>query len=196
MKTYKYVLPIILGIMIISGCSKSSSPGMSDEEKLAAAWENFTNGDYEKAIEYFTELIDDEEYLAEAYSGLGWSNSFLGQLQTAITNFTNGLNNNPTIEIEDDIYAGRSFAYEALSSYEDCLLDTDQIDEGWEFLHKDDLSYNDIILLRAICYYALGEFENSLIEVQRLDPGFYADVSTEEGRAALAAKIEELRGIV
>ena len=196
MKTYKYILPIILGIMIISGCSKSSSPGMSDEEKLAAAWESFTNGDYEQAKEYFTELIDDEEYLAEAYCGLGWSNSLLGQLQTAITNFTNGLNNNPTIEIEDDIYAGRSFAYEALGSYEDCLLDTDQIDEDWEFVHKDDLSYNDIILLRAICYYTLGEFENSLIEVQRLDPGFYADVSTEEGRAALAAKIEELRGIV
>ena len=34
------------------------------------------------------------------------------------------------------------------------------------------------------------------IEVQILDPEFDCDVETEEGRAALAARIEELRGEV
>lgn len=197
MKTIKYILVLSLSLLFLSSCGDdSSSSGLSDAEKLALAWTSFSDGLYQDAIDLFNELIDDEVFLAEAYSGLGWSAARNGQLQTAINSYENGLMNEPSVDLEDDIYAGWSFAKEALGEYADALTGTAEVSNNWQFDHDNQLSHNDIVLLRAICYYALGDFANSLLEVQILDPDFDCNVETEAGRAALAAKIEELRGEV
>jgi len=197
MKQLIYFLVLSIIFVMIMGCSDDGgSSGLSDEEILALGWENFGLGNYTDAIDNFNELIENEAYLPEAYSGLGWSYSRFGQLQNSVTNFNNGLDNEPTDDVGNDIHAGLSFVQEALGNYTDALTSTDEVGTAWQFEHDSQLSFNDIILLRAICYYALADFSNSLIEVQILDPEFEADVGTEEGRAALAAKIEELRGLV
>lgn len=193
----QYLLILSLLTFILSGCSDdSSSSGLSDEEKLALAWTSFADELYQEAIDIFNELIDDEVFLAEAYSGLGWSYSRDGQLNNAWSAFNTGLNNDPSAEIENDIFAGSSFALEAQQLYDDALINSGQVSNNWQFAHDAQLSYDDIVLLRAICYYTLADFANSLLEVQILDPEFDCDVETEAGRAALAAKIEELRGEV
>jgi len=197
MKTIKYLLMMSLFVAVISGCGDDgSSSGLSDEEKLALAWQYFGEGSYQDAIDGFNELIDDEVFLAESYSGLGWSYSRDGQLNNAWSSFNTGLTNTPSEDIEEDIYAGSSFTLEAQELYNDALTNSGQVGNSWQFDHDAELSYDDIVLLRAICYYALTDFPNSLLEVQILAPDFDCDVQTEEGRAALAAKIEELRGEV
>lgn len=80
--------------------------------------------------------------------------------------------------------------YEASNNYADSLL---SIDSTWASNFVD-LDSTDIFLLKAQNYYALGEFENSLEAVQRVNPDFSADVSTTEGRRALATEIERLGG--
>ncbi len=192
-------IAIILSVIIIllgSVCSESSSPKASDDEILNDGWENFENGDFEEALELFLELVDREASLAEAYCGMGWCLANQGFLDSALQNFTNALIENPDQDLINDIYAGQGFSYEASAMYQNCLLVTGLVDSDWSFEHDQNLSYSDLILLRAICHYGLADFANSLIEVQILDPDFTADISTPEGRAALAAKIEELRGIV
>ncbi|MFC1887682.1 tol-pal system YbgF family protein [Candidatus Cloacimonadota bacterium] len=197
MKTIKYLIILILFMFIFSGCSKdSSSSGLSDEEKLALAWDHFGFAEYQEAIDTFLELIEDDVFLAESYSGLGWSYSRSGQLLNAVSSYSNGLLSEPANDIADDIYAGLSFAHEALGEFDNALTSSIEVGNGWQFDHDSNLSFNDIVLLRAICYYALADFANSLLEVQILAPDFECDVNTEEGRAALAAKIEELRGEV
>lgn len=197
MKTLKYILTFSLIFILFSGCSDNGNgSGLSDEEILDLAWENFGLGNYQEAIDGFFELIDKEVYIAEAYSGLGWSYSRFGQLLNSAANFGNGFLNEPTADILDDLYAGLSFVKEALEEYSDALTNSAEVNNGWQFDHDTELSFDDLVLLRAICYYALADFANSLLEVQILVPDFVCDVETEEGRAALAAKIEELRGTV
>jgi tetratricopeptide (TPR) repeat protein len=197
MKTLKYIMILSLIALLFSSCGDDgSSSGLSDEEKLALAWTNFTDALYQDAIDLFNQLIDDEAFLAEAYSGLGWSYSRNGQLNNGLTNFNLGLDNSPSPEIEADIYAGSAFTQEALGDYTEALNNSAEVSSNWQFDHDTQLSYDDVVLLRAICYYALADFANSLLQVQILDPDFTCAVETEEGRAALAAKIEELRGEV
>jgi tetratricopeptide (TPR) repeat protein len=194
MKTTKYLILLSLFALIIAACSDdSSSSGLSDEEILALAWDNFGNGDYQDALDGFLELIEAEVFVAEAYSGLGWSYSRLGQLLNSIACFNNGIWSVPDEDVTDDIQAGLSFVHEALSEYVEALASSAEVGSNWQFDHDNELSFNDIVLIRAICYYALADFANSLIEVQILVPDFDCDIETEEGRAALAAKIEELR---
>jgi len=47
-------------------------------------------------------------------------------------------------------------------------------------------------LLLAVSYFALGDFHASLQQVQQLNPNFTATITTQAGRAALAAEIERL----
>ncbi len=197
MKTKMIVMVLAFFIAIFSGCSdegtsKTSSP--SDKEVLDFGWNNFVAGDYSAAKDNFNELITREALLADAHSGLGWSNTFLDLLQNAADEFNFALNTQPSDSLKNDIYAGLSFVYDALNYPQECISATDNVATNWQFAYKADLDFNDIILLRAINYYALGEFDNSLIEVQRLDQSFNTDVSTVEGRAALANKIEALKG--
>jgi len=48
----------------------------------------------------------------------------------------------------------------------------------------------------AECYFALFNFDDCVIQVKILNSSFTADIATYDGRAALAAEIERLRGIV
>ncbi len=196
MKTNIILLLFTLCIVIISSCKKDNSALFlppTDQEILESGWRNFMNGSYTEAVNDFTELINREAFLGDAYTGLGWSNSFLNYLQEAVNNYNIALNNQSSNRLSNDIYAGLSFVYDALDYHQNCLVASDSVTSDWRFAYKEDLDYNDLILLRAISFYALGDFLNSLSEIQRLDPSFIADVATIEGRAALADKIEELR---
>jgi len=61
-----------------------------------------------------------------------------------------------------------------------------------------DMNVNNVLALifvydvLALINYAIGNFEQSLKEIQRLSHEFNCDVSDNEGRVLLAAKIEEM----
>lgn len=197
MKVNLIVLLSLLGAIAILSCKKDTSallPHPPDHEVLESGWRNFMNGRYSEAVSEFNRLIHRGALLTEAYTGLGWSYAFMNCLEESVVKYKAALNTQPSSRLLSDIYAGLSFVYDALDSYQRCLSATDSIDSNWVFAYKPALDFNDIILLRAISFYGLGDFSGSLSEVQRLDPSFIADISTIDGRAALADKIEELRG--
>ena len=163
----------------------------SCDELIDSGWEEFENGNYSSAIDEFTKAASKCSLKAEAYTGKGWCELKLSQIGNSIQSFNSALNEQPTNDQKNDIYAGLSFAYDAQDKHELCISATDSISSDWCFIH-DDLNYNDIILLRAINYYAKGDFANSLQEVKLLAPGFSVNTTTIEGRAYLAEKIEEL----
>lgn len=200
----KWTIPaaVALAVFALFGCNDSSnttepplpvdSGEPNYEERLTFAWQKFGSGNYEGAKVIFEELIENNTLLADAYTGLGWCNANLNSLDAAVLNFNQALLNQPSEELANDIHAGLSFTYDAKNLSSQCLSTTEKIDPDWEFEHRVDLDYDDIIALRAMNYYAMGSFQSSLVEVRRLDPYFSAQVGTVEGRAALAGKIEAL----
>lgn len=194
----KYLFPIVLLSLslLCLNCSKNSTGNLSDSELLSAGWEEFRARDYGAARDHFTELAGRNALLADAYCGLGWSRLYLGALASALEDFETALNENPSAETSSDIYAGKCFGYDALGNSQQCVEASAQIAITWQFRYRSGLSYSDIRLVRAANLYALGEFSLSLAEVRFLDPSFNADINTVEGRAALAARIESLRGSV
>lgn len=207
MKKYLIIL-MFIGILLLMRCGDngldSSIPEMTGEELLSSGWSEFEKGNYTKSKEHFLKLIGKrDEFLVDAYTGLGWSESRLNLYVDAINSFNTALEYPDTSTVVyNDIYAGLSFAYDALDRHQDCLDTTENVNGNWHFSHDTTLDYNDIILLKAINYYALGCKENEnnfpkcLEEVQRLEPDFNIDISTTGGRGQLAVKIEELKNQV
>ncbi len=191
----KKFIHLFISLIIAIGlsCSSSSNSDLSDEELFDQAWGNFTAGNFTTAQGDFSDLQQRGTMPAEALNGLGWSSAYLGLLQTAVGSFLNALDQSPSESLRDDIYAGLVISYDALDESQSCLDASDNVSQNWSFAYRSGLDYNDIVLLRAISYYALGNFASSLLEVKRLASTFTVDINTIDGRAALAAKIEELR---
>ncbi|MCB0261428.1 MAG: hypothetical protein KDE62_17120 [Calditrichaeota bacterium] len=196
MKKYLFsVILLTLGLLCLN-CSKDSTGNLSDSELLSAGWEEFSARDYGTARDYFAELAGRGALLADAYCGLGWSRLYLGSLALAIEDFEAALNENPSTVTRNDILAGMCFGADALGDPQACIEFGGNVAPGWQFRYRTSLSFSDITLVRAASYYALGDFAASLTEVRLLDASFSVNVNTVEGRAALAAKIETLRGSV
>jgi len=140
-------------------------------------------------------LLDRGALLAEAHDGLGWTFGRTNEPDSAITHFeaafTNGAGD---LVVIDQAYAGLAFASSAAGDHADCLTAAAEVGSSWVFAHDSNYDRDAVTLLEAMAYYALGQFTESLAAVQLLDATFTADVETVEGRAALAAKIEELGG--
>ena len=164
---------------------------LTDQQLLDQGWSAFASAQYDQALASFDELVDRGALLAEAHSGRGWSYARSNLPSEAAAALDSASAQQPAGDLADEIQAGYAFVHDALDRHADCLAATDQVSEGWIFAHDAAVDYDDLIVLR---YYALGQFAESLAEVQRLDPEFTADVATPAGRAALAAKIEQLLG--
>jgi|TARA_Y100000310_G_scaffold3553_1_gene4448 tetratricopeptide (TPR) repeat protein len=104
--------------------------------------------------------------------------------------------------------AGLAFAYHAKNdhksaiSYSDTLLNSVGDSSytkftgtpGWKFSRDVTISSIQVIWVLASSYFAQGNFQESLTQVKRLvDPPFEPDLTTVEGVAELAEKIEWLR---
>jgi len=185
--------------LILISCSKSdkSATGpydnLSDQEVLDTGWQKFEDSDYNTALNYFDELLEREVLETEAYSGKGWSQLKLGDYATALENFNIAMVELPAGYLTGEVYSGLAVIYDYQGEFISCIDATTYIPSGWTFTHLINVTYDNMIVLRAASFYGLGDFANSLLSVQILVPEFSADINTVEGRALLAAKIEELR---
>ena len=188
----------LISFLMLAGCSSddsSSEPESSNEEVLENGWQNFSDGNYSLGLEKFESLIAKEALLSEAYAGAGWCQSYQNLPDASLINFNSSLENNPIATVEEDVKAGLGFTYNALDSAQNCLEQTAEIDANWSFSHKSSLDYKDIVILRAASRYFRAEFSQSISEINKIDSDFTADITTAEGRALLAAKIEELKDL-
>ena len=194
MKTFKLISSILL-VYFFSSCSEKESttaePPPTAEEYLQMGWDEFENQNYETALENFEISFQKDNWLDDAMSGAGWSAGYLSQLTVAVEYFTQGYN---VTENNEDITAGFAFIYNAQKKYENSNEWALKVKSNWIFSHDVSVNINDVFLLIAENCFALGDFENSLIYVQILNPVFTCDIYSIEGRAALAAEIERLKG--
>ena len=209
------VLPTLTALLslvwLASGCgggggsaqSTPTNPGPSYTDVVGEGWSAFHSGDYQGAITRFEQAISMDSTQVEAFSGLGWSLSRLGELETADPVFARGSSKAGSAALRADLFAGWAFLTNAradtsgtdLQSYLDSNSRAGQaltLAPAWSFSHIAGLDDQDLHLLRAANDFLLGEFTQSLTETRVLAPTFTADVATPDGRAALAAEIESL----
>ncbi len=194
-----WLLLLAMPLALCGGCGGDDDGGgppspPTDQEVLAAGWDAFEAGDLAEADVQFRELLARGALLPEAHSGLGWRFLYGAEPDSALIHFqATAVAEVDDPDLEDEIHAGLAVTYDALDRPADTLLASAAVDDTWDFAHDATLTHDDLVVLRAVAQYALGDFAASLVEVQRLAPAFDADVDTPAGRAALAAKIEELQ---
>ncbi len=199
MKKLLTLVILIAALALSLGCSSSDDPPPpptppTDAEVLASGWSAFASADYAEAESQFRELLGRGQLLAEAHDGLGWTFARQNEADSTLTHFNAALDAGAAdLDIADQTYAGLAFGLHASQDFTDCLTAASQITGGWVFEHDNGLDRDDVTLLEAMAHYALGQFEEALTKVQELDSSFDADVSTVDGRAALAARIESLQ---
>lgn len=193
--------------MLSAGCGGGSAPSgpttppPSYDERIAAGWASFTAGDFLGARTSFTNAITDNASRMEAFVGLGWSELRLGDEDQAHAAFATGAALAGADELRADLAAGWAFAWNARKTVPNGYAESntqivaaESLAPAWSLPADPSLDRSDLRWLAATNHYARGEFAASLIRVRELDPTFTADVATAEGQAALALRIEALRG--
>ncbi|MBL7093383.1 hypothetical protein ISS22_05360 [candidate division KSB1 bacterium] len=199
MKFLKYTM-VCLIILLMAGCDVDNGTTPTEnynaQELTELGWDRFGTKDYQIALDKFEEAISKDANYVEAYCGAGWASARLKNLANSISYFSSCISLNSSYE---DGHAGSAFVYNAgknyLSSITSAISALDQ-NTTWAFLHDETLNYKDLHLLLAENYFALLNFNDCLTQVKILNSSFTADITTYDGRVALAAEIERLRGIV
>jgi tetratricopeptide (TPR) repeat protein len=198
---------LLLLPLALAACGGETSPtapggggGTTYAERVAAAWNTFTAGDYTAARDAFADAIDQDPEPADAWAGLGWSELRRDDLEAAHQAFADGSDNPGSDAVRADLLAGWAFAWNARqgavnrhAESNDRLEQAEDLEPDWTFEPLPGLDFQDLAILAAENLFALGELDASLARVQTIDPAFTADVQTPDGQAALAARIEELR---
>ena len=188
-----------LVVLLMAGCETENGTMPTEytaEELTEQGWDLFGTVDYQSALEKFEEALSKETNYVEAYCGAGWATARLTDLASSVSYFTSCISLNSSYV---DGHAGLAFVYNAQKNYLSAITSANSAlsqNSAWFFLHDETLNYKDLHLLLAECYFALLNFENCLAQVKILNTSFTADITTYDGRAALAAEIERLRGIV
>jgi tetratricopeptide (TPR) repeat protein len=188
-----------LVLLLIAGCESDNGTTPTEytaQELTEQGWDLFGTVDYLSALEKFEEAISKETNYVEAYCGAGWATARLTDLASSVSYFSSCISLNSSYV---DGHAGLAFVYNAQKKYLSAITSANSAlsqNSAWFFQHDESLNYNDLHLLLAECYFFLLNFENCLAQVKILNTSFTADITTYDGRAALAAEIERLRGIV
>lgn len=198
MKIEKYMLILSLLLLIINCQTQNgiTPPDKNVEELVTSGWEQFESSNYQLALEKFEEAITLDNSYAEAYNGAGWTSARLTNLSDAVAYFNQGIAKNSSFV---DAHAGLAFVYNAQKEYQSAIASANKaisLSSNWLFSHDETISYKDLYLILAASYFALGDFSQSLAYVKKLNTSFNADITTYEGKSALAEEIERLRGIV
>jgi tetratricopeptide (TPR) repeat protein len=183
-------------LLVFLGCSSSSDPEVPNwSELVEQGWSAFRQGQYQVAVERFSEAESTDPSESEAYSGLGWSLFRLDRLSEASVEFSSGSGKD---DPSADLFAGWAFVLNAQKDHSTSnskVVQALAVDVNWRFPHDTSLDTVELHVLKAENHFLLGEFSESLAEVQLLNATFSADITTSQGQSSLAAEIERLRSI-
>ena len=193
MQSFRFLSLWLISLAVFFGCGKKGPTGPSYEDLIQAGWDAFAQKDYQTASQKFSDAKNLDTKRIAAYEGLGWSLLMLDDLNQASIEFAAGASE---AEATADLYAGWAFVLNALKLYSLSNVRADQALElapDWQFQYGLPLAARDLRVLKAENYFLIGEFQKALDEVRTINPGFNADINTNEGLAALAQEIENLR---
>lgn len=140
----------------ISGCTAVIRSGDYSGKDLAAAYTNRGNayddlGEYNRAIDDYTEALRIEPGYASAYNNRGVSYDNLGDYTRAIENYDQALRYDPG---HVNAYYNRGNAYDDLGEYRRAILDYSKalrLDPNYASAHQN----------RGVSYESLGEYERA-----------------------------------
>ncbi|MEZ4747139.1 MAG: tetratricopeptide repeat protein [Calditrichia bacterium] len=193
MKKFVLLFSMLIIFWGIVGCS-GKNPVKPPEEKSYAefvedGWNAFQAKDYDAAIAHFLDARDKANQI-EAIAGLGWCYLAKGNLANANSVLNEGLSMSGNRE---EIFSGLAFTRNGMKNFTvsnqfaDSLLSAKP---NWSFSNGLPLTVLSVYTLKSINYFLLGNFMDSLIWIQKVDGSFNPDISTTEGMATLAQKIE------
>lgn len=196
MKTTTSVILMVL-LLAVAGCGGDDTttppPPPSDAKVLSDAWTALGQGDTAGAASGFRTLLSRQALVPQAYDGLGWTFTITAAADSALANFRRSAAAGvDTTSVQDQARGGQCFAENAGGYHAEAVSAGSLVSSGWVFTLDSSVSYYDVVLTMAASHYLLGQFTDSLGALNLVDPGFTADVETVEGRAALAARIEQL----
>ena len=147
------IIVVIAALVCIAG-----SAGAQDAEELFVKGEQYySEGEYEKAIEYFTLAIEMDPHCVLCYYKRGNIKYALGQYEEAIADYTRAIEIDPG---ESLFYEKRGLLYHVLGRYNDAILDFTRIIE----LHPDNEAY--YYYLRGSIYHDMGEVEKAISDLK------------------------------
>jgi len=115
----------------------------------------YQKGDYEEAIQYYTQAIDLQPNNSEAYNARGWSKYLLKQYQGAILDATKSLQINP----KHYTYHTRGAAYIEMQHYNKAIQD---LTKAIQLYPEDHLYFSD----RAKAYAQNGLYQKAISDYQ------------------------------
>lgn len=197
MKTTTSMILIIL-LLAVAGCGGSDDtttppPPPSDAQVLSDSWTALGQGDTTGAESGFRTLLSRGALVPQAYDGLGWTFTTSAVADSALANFRRAAAAGAdTTSVKDEARGGQCFAENAGGFNAEAVSAGSLVSSGWVFAMDSTVSYYDVVLTMASSHYLLGQFVDSLETLNLVDPAFSVDVETVDGRAALAARIEQL----
>lgn len=206
-----HVVLLAVIIVLAGACRKQWTATEMDMANYG--WTLFESGSYLESYEWFLNSIQEDSTYQDGYNGLGWALGKLQQTANSVTYFRQGLDLEPdpfiTTNVPREILAGLCFIENAEGEdslaiqWGDSLLAqlNAELEGGrWVFSHDTTINHLDVRVTIAISNYSIRNFETSLTHVQAIlaeinptAPTWTTDVTTVEGRQALASKIEELQ---
>jgi len=155
-----------------------------DDDPLDAAWDLYTQGNYEEAITEFEASGED----AGSQMGIGWCHLRLGNMSAADAAFAQAEELNGGL-------AGWAIAKWGLEDYAGCIeKGEDLMDRKPTFSFSRDrtINFRDIRWHMAESYLQEADLANAISNIQILDPGFSANTDDPDIEQTLLAKLEEL----
>ena len=168
MKT-KFIILIIVTLSLISCEDNGSEPEATAGELINSGWLKFEAGEYSSAVSDFNSAITKDASAFEAYSGIGWSQIRLVQIDDAETNYLTALNGN---------YAGKELLaglaaislaneeYTTAIGFAESILN---IDPDWIFEHDNTIDFKDVWFVVALAYFHEGDFAEVEAAILKID---------------------------
>ena len=165
------IKPIILIIVTLSffSCDNGGEPEGSAADLINSGWVKFEAGEFSSAVSDFNSALSKDASAFEAYSGIGWSQIRLDQIDEAETNYMTALNGN---------YAGKELLaglaaislvneeYTTAIGYAESILN---IDPDWVFEHDNSIDFKDVWFVVAIAYFHEGDFAEVEAAILKID---------------------------
>ena len=190
------VIPLV-SFLLFYGCGKEEKGGgLTAQQLIDQGWVKFSAGNDAGASGDFNAAIGLDSSKHEAYFGLGWAELRQNHAGMAENAFVTYLLKDPNSSNAIDAKAGLALAYHANKKFQEAIDQANSVlssAPSWSFSKDSRINHLDLALILAESYYAIANFSQSLAMVNLyFDPSFTADITTSEGRAKLADKLQDL----
>jgi len=174
---YRFNNHYLIGLLIITvlftlNCSSgggSTTPSYDVDAGLAKGWSEFSTGNYNDALNSFSEVLNHSVENTEALLGRGWSYGFLMNFNSAITDL-----NVITDQMDDpDAFMALAGIYRDYPNYQMAISYASEVidhDSNYVFSKHTSIDFKDAHLIMAQCYFRRGNnyFSSAHIEVNYL----------------------------